>query len=236
MDRIDSSKHIRKRCLATNFKVLRRRGSCHNGWKDIGGILVNEVPEACREGSQRVVSFWNACSLTSPPSCSQEYRKPTPISHTFSRSVPASQSDPKWSSLSRVWLFATPWNSPSQNTGVGSLSLLQGDLPNPGIEPRSPTLQADSLPVIPSSEPKPECGSCQPSFTPQPLKQPLPSCLVFLPHSFLQDQPVFWKHRFHLRVNLNLWIISCRVLSIYVLSLAPVRGIPDLYSGGVLWL
>ena len=30
----------------------------------------------------------------------------------------------------------SPWNSPGQNTGVGSLSLLQGDLPNPGIEPR----------------------------------------------------------------------------------------------------
>ena len=27
---------------------------------------------------------------------------------------------------------------------MGSLSLLQGDLPNPGIEPRSPILQADS--------------------------------------------------------------------------------------------
>ena len=26
---------------------------------------------------------------------------------------------------------------------MGSLSLLQGDLPNPGIEPRSPALQAD---------------------------------------------------------------------------------------------
>ena len=33
----------------------------------------------------------------------------------------------------------SPWKSPGQNTGVGSLSLLQGDLPNPGIEPRSPT-------------------------------------------------------------------------------------------------
>ena len=31
----------------------------------------------------------------------------------------------------------SPWNSPGQNTGVGSLSLLQGDLPNPGIKPRS---------------------------------------------------------------------------------------------------
>ena len=39
----------------------------------------------------------------------------------------------------------SPWNSPGQNTGMGSLSLLQGDLPNPGIEPRSPALQEDSL-------------------------------------------------------------------------------------------
>ena len=38
----------------------------------------------------------------------------------------------------------SPWNSPGQNNGVGSLSLLQRDLPNPGIEPRSPILQADS--------------------------------------------------------------------------------------------
>ena len=33
-----------------------------------------------------------------------------------------------------------------KNTGVGSHSLLQGNLPNPGIKPRSPTLQVDSLP------------------------------------------------------------------------------------------
>ena len=41
------------------------------------------------------------------------------------------------------------WNSPGQNTGVGSLSLLQGNLPNPRIRPRSPELQADSLPAEP---------------------------------------------------------------------------------------
>ena len=49
-------------------------------------------------------------------------------------------SDSLWSH----WLYS-PWNSPDQNTGVDSHSLLQGGLPNPGIEPRSPTLQADSL-------------------------------------------------------------------------------------------
>ena len=42
----------------------------------------------------------------------------------------------------------SPWNSPGQNTGVGNLSLLQG-LPNPGMEPRSPALQADYLPAEP---------------------------------------------------------------------------------------
>ena len=36
-----------------------------------------------------------------------------------------------------------------------SLSLLQRmDLPNPGIEPRSPTMQVDSLPAEPQGKPK----------------------------------------------------------------------------------
>ena len=43
----------------------------------------------------------------------------------------------------------SPWNSPSQNTGVGSLFPSPGGLPNPGIEPRSPTLQVDSFPAEP---------------------------------------------------------------------------------------
>ena len=34
-----------------------------------------------------------------------------------------------------------------KNTGVGSLSLLQGNLPDPGIQLGSPALQADSLPA-----------------------------------------------------------------------------------------
>ena len=46
-----------------------------------------------------------------------------------------------------------PWNSPGQNTGVGSLSFLE-DLLNPGTEPRSPALQADSLPTELSGKPR----------------------------------------------------------------------------------
>ena len=42
-----------------------------------------------------------------------------------------------------------PWNSPGKNTEVGSCSLLQGNPPNSGIEPRSPALQADSFPAEP---------------------------------------------------------------------------------------
>ena len=48
-----------------------------------------------------------------------------------------------WKLLSRVLLFAihglySPWNSLGQNTGVGSLSLLQGILPTQGTSPGLP--------------------------------------------------------------------------------------------------
>ena len=45
-----------------------------------------------------------------------------------------------------------PWNSPSKNIGMGSHSLLQ-DLPDPGIEPGSPALQANSLLCEPLRKP-----------------------------------------------------------------------------------
>ena len=47
----------------------------------------------------------------------------------------------KWKSLRRAQLFGTPWtiwNSPGQNTGVGSLSLLQGIFPTQGLNPGLP--------------------------------------------------------------------------------------------------
>ena len=39
----------------------------------------------------------------------------------------------KWKSLSHVRLFAIPWNSPGQNTGVDSRSLLQGIFSTQGL-------------------------------------------------------------------------------------------------------
>ena len=54
------------------------------------------------------------------------------------------------------------WNSPGQNTGVGSLSLtFPGDLPNPGMEPRSPALQTDSLLSEPPGKPSFTISSVQ---------------------------------------------------------------------------
>ena len=51
----------------------------------------------------------------------------------------------------------SPWNSPGQNTRVFWKILdfpYPGDLPNPGFEPGSPTLQMDSLLVEPQGKPK----------------------------------------------------------------------------------
>ena len=58
-------------------------------------------------------------------------------------------------SLSRVRLFATPWTVARQAPPSMGFSRQKywsglpfpspGDLPNPGIEPRSPSLQADAL-------------------------------------------------------------------------------------------
>ena len=65
----------------------------------------------------------------------------------------------KVKSLSRVWLFVTPWTVAHQAPPSMGFSRQEywsgltfpspGDLPNPGIEPRCPSSQADSL----SSEP-----------------------------------------------------------------------------------
>ena len=69
----------------------------------------------------------------------------------------------KVKSLSRVWLFATPWTVAYQAPPSMGFSRKEcwsglpfpspGDLPGPGIKPRSPTLQADALPTEPPGKP-----------------------------------------------------------------------------------
>ena len=67
-------------------------------------------------------------------------------------------------SLSRVRIFATPWTAAYQAPPSMGFSRQvywsglpfpsPGDLPNPGIEPRSPTLQADALTSEPPGKPE----------------------------------------------------------------------------------
>ena len=63
----------------------------------------------------------------------------------------------KWKSLSRV--FVTPWTIPSMEFSRPEYWSewpfpSPGDLSNPGIQPRRPTLQVDSFPAEPPGRPK----------------------------------------------------------------------------------
>ena len=68
-------------------------------------------------------------------------------------------------SLSRAWRFVTLWTVARQAPLSMGFSRQEywsglpcpppGDLPDPGIEPRSPSLQADSLPTEPPGSPTP---------------------------------------------------------------------------------
>ena len=70
----------------------------------------------------------------------------------------------KVKSLSHVRLFATPWTIASQAPLSMGFSRQEywsglpfpspGDLPNPGVEPGSPALQADALSSQPPGKPK----------------------------------------------------------------------------------
>ena len=66
--------------------------------------------------------------------------------------------EPVNDALSYVRLFATPQTIQSMGFfrpehWCGELFPSPGDLPNPGIEPRSPTLQVDALPAEPQGKP-----------------------------------------------------------------------------------
>ena len=98
-----------------HFHALEKEMATHSsvlawripGTEEPGGLL--------SMGSQRVRHNWS--DLAAAAACINSY---------FLR---------KWKSLSRVRLCVTPWNSPGQNTEVGSYSLLQGIFPTQGSNP-----------------------------------------------------------------------------------------------------
>ena len=79
------------------------------------------------------------------------------------RSLPIQSEKWKWKSLSCVQLFVTPWTVAHraplsmkfsrQEYRSGLPFPSPGDLSDPGTEPRSPTLEADSLPSEPAGKP-----------------------------------------------------------------------------------
>ena len=100
---------------------------------------VSNLPQ-CMTGTKKQSYFWQTHLSHSPRAggCSKRVIYLKSLSESESRSV-MSNSLPSRG-------VNSPWNSPGQNTGVVPPP---GGLPNPGIEPRSPELQADSLPAEP---------------------------------------------------------------------------------------
>ena len=86
--------------------------------------------------------YWQGLSCL-PSRGSYQPRDQTHVSHVFCIGRPvlyhwhhlgSPYNTWKWKSLLCLTLYS-PWNSPGQNTRVGSLSLLQGIFPNQGLNP-----------------------------------------------------------------------------------------------------
>ena len=123
--------------------------------------------------------------------------------HTLNRESESESCSVLSNSLQPHGLYS-PWNSPGQNTGVGTFPS-PGDLPNQGIELWSPALQADSLPAEPQGKPKNtgvhSLSLLQGIFLTQELNQGLLHCRQILYQlssegspkvKFAQSCPTLW--------------------------------------------
>ena len=113
----------------------------------------------------------------------------------------------KWKLLSCVRLFATPWTIASMEFSrpeywSGYVIPFSKYLPNPGIELRSPALQADSLPAEPREKTKTTgMGSLsllQRIFQTQELNRGLLHC-----RQILYQQSYHGSHKYLMEINLN---------------------------------
>ena len=109
--------------------------------------------------------YWSGLPFPSPgdlPNPGIELGSSALQADSLTPEVPGSEVEVK--SLSRVRLFATPWTIAHQAPPSMEFSRQRywgglpfpspGDLPDPGIEPGSPALQADALPSEPQGSPK----------------------------------------------------------------------------------
>ena len=143
--------------------------------------------------------YWSGLSSPSPgdlPDPGIKLQSPTLQADSLPSEPPGKSK--MWKSLSRVWLFVTPWTIQSMEFSrpeywSGWPFPSPRDLPNPGIEPRSPALQADSLPAEPPGKPK-NTGVGSPSllqriFPTQESNQGLPHCRQILYQLSHQGNP-----------------------------------------------
>ena len=109
----------------------------------------------------------------------------------------------KVKSLSHVWLFATPWTVAHQARLSIEFSRQEywsglpfpspGDLPDAGIEPRFPALQADTLPSEPPGKPIKSLSNVS-SVLPKILEILKCSPTLFLRHIYFTDSLMSYKH------------------------------------------
>ena len=130
----------------------------------------------------------------------------------------------KWKSLSPAWLFVTPWTIQSMKFSrpeywSGLPFPFPGDLPNPGIEPRSPTLYVDSLPTEPPGKPKNTgVGSVfllSRIFLTQELNQGLLHCRWILYQLSYQGSP--WEPSVRDNQHSLALYVICRIILYFVL-------------------
>ena len=123
-------------------------------WASIG----HPAPVACWRGLL-CASWWAHCKLRTLERIFEVCQvKKKLFSIIFSLNWRLEKTaEKKCKSLSHVRYFVTPWTIQSMRFSrpeywSGQLFPSPRDLPNPGIEPRSPTLQADSLSTEPSGK------------------------------------------------------------------------------------
>ena len=150
--------------LAPNgFYLLHTDGECIPCWKvviwrlkvlnqqiSVGEWNSNPLQSSCLENPMDGGAWWATVHGGRKESDTAEQLHFTSL-HQYSKSRYWSVYT-KWKCQSIVWLFATPWSvaheatlSMGQEYWSGFPFPSPGDLPDPGIQPRSPALEADSL-------------------------------------------------------------------------------------------